>query len=450
MIILKKILGLLCISSSEKLIHKLIRSAVGSFGLKLLNISINLAISVLLARTLGAEGFGTHAYVVALLTLLTIPATLGFDRLLVREISIYRASKRHQYIKGILFWSFKITLIISIILGICTGLIFWIFPTIRISNSLNETYLLLAFCILPLISLNSLREAALKGFNDIVLGQISGSVIAPGVLLLGIFIFHKFVPHKFEPIFSIAIYGLSYLIAFLTSTFLLKRRYSIKKFIEPVYLQSKWLKSSIPLMLLTVMQILSVRVDLLMLGVISGAQSVGVYVVVSRFSQQMYMVSAVIGGVLLPSIAELYSEGEMIRLQKLITKSSRVAVAASSVLALSLFLFSDYLLLLFGSDFQRGRLTLEILVIGQIVNISMGAVGAILTMTSNEKYLVLSVGMSTILNVFLNFILIPKIDIEGAAIATTSSLVLWNLVSYYFVKKKTGIESSFIGSALTR
>ena len=202
-------------------------------------------------------------------------------------------------------------------------------------------------------------------------------------------------------------------------------------------------------MLLTLMQILNVRVDLMMLGSISGASSVGIYVVVSRLTQQMYIVSAVINNSMLPSIAKLYNQGEIVTLQRIITKSARVSTAASLLVSIVLIAFSNPLLSLFGSDFKSGNFALSILVFGQIINISTGAVGSILTMSNNEIFLITSITLSTLLNVSINLVLIPKMDITGAAIATSVSLAVWNIMSYYFVKKKTGIESSFIGNKVT-
>lgn len=445
MIVIDRIHNFVFSHLSSRLAKQLVGSAVGSFGLKLLSVALNLGLSIFLARTLGAEGFGTYAYIVAMLTMLMIPATLGLDRLLVREIAIYRGSDQAQCIKGIISWSFRITLVVSVALGLLASLVFWQLPLFKVNGAHSTGFLWLAFLTLPLLCLNSLQEGALKGFSDVVVGQISGSVVAPGVLLLGSLAFYRFFPGFFNPQYSLAIYAIAAVMALLSSTFLLKRRYTANPSIEPAYSCTVWLSSSLPLMLLTVMQILNVRVDLLMLGAMSGVESVGVYVVVTRLTQQMYLITAVIGVVLLPSIAGLYSTGDRAKLQRLITASSRASIAISSVFGLGLFLFSDTLLLLFGDDFQSGGLTLDILVVGQIVNISLGAVGSILTMTSNEKFLVISIGVSTVMNIALNYLLIPVMNIEGAAIATTTSLIVWNFMSYYFVRKQTGIEPSFLG-----
>ncbi|MDJ0571261.1 MAG: polysaccharide biosynthesis C-terminal domain-containing protein, partial [Pleurocapsa sp. MO_192.B19] len=53
-----------------------------------------------------------------------------------------------------------------------------------------------------------------------------------------------------------------------------------------------------------------------------------------------------------------------------------------------------------------------------MVNVSTGSVGLLLNMTGNESYTLISRVSSTVLNVVLNALLIPRWGLEGAAIAT--------------------------------
>jgi O-antigen/teichoic acid export membrane protein len=93
---------------------------------------------------------------------------------------------------------------------------------------------------------------------------------------------------------------------------------------------------------------------------------------------------------------------------------------------------------------------LLILLVGQVVNAGCGPVAQLLNMTGYEKYTLRGVGVSTILNVVLNVILIPKYGIAGAAVASALTLVGWNLILVYFVARELGINSSVINSLLFR
>ena len=52
--------------------------------------------------------------------------------------------------------------------------------------------------------------------------------------------------------------------------------------------------------------------------------------------------------------------------------------------------------------------------------------------------------VGAILNLVLNYLLIPKMGIEGAALASMISLSTWNLVMVYFVKREFGFYTFYI------
>jgi O-antigen/teichoic acid export membrane protein len=65
-------------------------------------------------------------------------------------------------------------------------------------------------------------------------------------------------------------------------------------------------------------------------------------------------------------------------------------------------------------------------------------------MTGNQNIYASILFFGAILNVVLNLILIPKYGINGAAIASMSSLIVWNLSMVLVVKKKFGFYTFYI------
>ena len=68
-----------------------------------------------------------------------------------------------------------------------------------------------------------------------------------------------------------------------------------------------------------------------------------------------------------------------------------------------------------------------------------GSVAIILNMTGKEKVFRNIIFVALVINILLNLLLIPKFGIEGAAIASASSLIFWNLYSVYYVYKELGV-----------
>ncbi len=148
-----------------------------------------------------------------------------------------------------------------------------------------------------------------------------------------------------------------------------------------------------------------------------------------------------------PVVSSLYTAGELQRLQRIVTISARVVLLGSLPVALSMIIFSRWILLtVFGADFVSGATALAILSAAQIINAGMGSVGLLLVMTGHERDTATGVGIAAVMNVALNALLIPVWGIEGAAIATAISVATWNILLAVWVYQRLGIYTTAAGS----
>ena len=65
-------------------------------------------------------------------------------------------------------------------------------------------------------------------------------------------------------------------------------------------------------------------------------------------------------------------------------------------------------------------------------------------MTGNQNIYASILLIGALLNIVLNLILIPLYGINGAALASMSSLIVWNLSMVLVVKKKFGFYTFYI------
>lgn len=442
---LNKISIIFAKSKTDSLRNRLIRGAVGSFGLKIAGTGLTFIRSLMFARLLGTDGLGIYAYAITWVGLLTIPAKLGLSQLIVREIAIYQTQSAWGLMGGLLRWSNQAVLIASIALALIAGGIAW---NLQVDTNFQ---MILALCValisLPIASLTNLRVSAMRGLHQVVLGQLPEVLIAPLLLITFTGSGYLILKEDLSTSWVVAMHVLAMGITFLIGVRLLNRALpKVVKDAVPKYQARKWLSSGLPLMFLGAMHIINSQTDVLMLGALKGAEAVGIYVVVNRLSSLIVFMLISVNSVLAPNIASLYAEGKIEQLQRVITKSSRVVFFASFCVTGSLIGFSYWFLLLFGKDFIQGQNTLIILCIGQLVSAAAGPVDLILNMSGYENYTAMSMGASAVLNVILNVLLIPQWGIEGAAIATASSMIIWNIFSFTWVRKKVGIDSTALGN----
>ena len=429
---------------THSLRSRLARGAAGIFALKVTSIGLFFIIGLLLARILGTAGYGTYSYVLAWVGVLSVPAVLGLDRMLVRDIASYHARSEWCMIKGLLHWSNKIVLLVSLAIVFLAAIIAIILSSFSVTSMLVSFWV--SLLILPFASLTRLRQASLQGFHRVVQGQLPELLIQPMLMLVLTGIAYFFWERCLTAQGAVGINVVTVVITFVVGVqFLLKTLPKDVKETSPAYQARIWLRSALPLMFISGMQIINTHTDIIMLGTIKGAEAAGIYSIVNRGAALITFVLFAVNVPLAPVISSLYAAKDMKRLQHVITKSSRIILLYSLPIGISLIVFRNWFLLLFGQEFTQGETALIILSIAQLFSAAMGSVGLSLIMTGHERNTAIIAGSSAILNVVLNVILIPKWGLEGAATATACNIIIRNILSAIWVYKKLGISSIAMG-----
>ena len=90
-------------SPSQFDLRRLLVSASATGVLQVVSLVLGFATAVLLARFLGAEGYGRYVVALTWANLLMIPAILGLNVFLVRGIAVYQVKEMWSLMKGLLF-----------------------------------------------------------------------------------------------------------------------------------------------------------------------------------------------------------------------------------------------------------------------------------------------------------------------------------------------------------
>ncbi len=423
--------------------HRFIKGVAGSLGLKIAYTGLTFLTSVIIARLLSVKGFGIYTYVLAWVNLLRVPATLGLDQVVTREVAIYKTQSNWGLMRGLLSWTNKVVLPASIVLTLIVIGIGWIAMG---SNPIMAWAFCISMVTLPLHSLRKLRLSAMKGLHKVVQGLAPEFLVAPLLLLIFTGFAYLLLGEKLNVIWILGIRIFVVAITFTIGAIWLYRMLpqEVNNSI-PEYKTSDWLGSALPLILFEGMHLINSRLDIFMLGAIKGVEAVGIYAVVNRGVQLIIFVLAAVNSVLAPTIASLYTEGKKQELQKIVTKSSRLVLLCSCVVSGTLIICSYWYLLIFGAEFIQGQNALIILAGGKLFDAATGSVSFLLTMTGHEKYIAFSVAISAMINTLLNIWLIPQWGINGAAIATAITMILVNLLNVIWTQNKIGINPTAFG-----
>lgn len=419
----------------------LLRGGIGSLIVRMSSYLIGLLMAVALARTLGADGYGTYAFILSVVTLLAMPVQAGLPTLVTRETARNHADQNWPMLRGLWRWSERVVLVMSGLVFAITLLMIQIFADGVPADYRVTFYFSLA--LVPLVALGNLRGAALYGLRRVVAGQVPQSILQPVILVFFLMAAYVLASRPLRPQEAMALHVIAAGGALLVGIVLLRASTppALRTVQNAVYDRSSWTKAIIPLTLVSAVQLINNQADMLMLGLFSTAAEVGVYRVAASsvilMSFGLQAVNLVIG----PHIARMYQQSDLERLQRLVTVSGWVTLLLA-LPVLFVFLLSGEFLLgwIFGEEFSTGYPALVILCLGHLVNVMMGSVALLLNMTGFEKETAKGVAIAALVNIALNLALIPRFGMQGAAIATSSSLVLWNILLWSAARRRTGIS----------
>ena len=419
----------------------LARGGVGSLSLKLLHAGLTLLLAVLLARLLGPTQYGIYSFAFALITLLAVPLQMGLPLLLVRETAKGRARSDAKLVYGIWRWSVTIVLVGSVLV-ILIGAILLFAGWRELSHATRWSFFW-GLLVIPLIALGSLHGAALRGLDRVVLGQLPDYVMRLGFLATILLLWWLW-SQEFTAPRAMAFHVVAGALALAISHIFLRRcrTAEIASSNLEKWRPRSWLKSMLPLGFIAATQVINTRADTLLLGLLTDAESVGLYQVAVQGAQAVAFGLGSINLVAAPHFAGLHEQRLKQKLQRLVTLSGRTVLLIALLVVVSLVLSGEVLIMLiFGLEYRMAYLPLMILAVGQLANAGFGLAGMLLTMTGHEIATARGMALTAGLNIALNLVLIPIFGIGGAAAATALSMALLNLILWKSARRLLDIDT---------
>lgn len=415
-----------------------LRKATGVGAINLIDRFVGVLLGVLLARWLGADEYGIYAFVMAVISLLLIPAKFGMPNLVMREIAAARSDPQTgvpvRWMKG----PEKAAIISSVLVTVAATLV--VFFTLEDEN-LGQA-LFVGLCLLPVLAVKDLRAYALRAVGWAITAQIV-TVLLPSILaLISVVAMAIYWPDK-------ATYALggrfgATAASLALTVFVLQRAFRNSANLARPEINSTraLLKAGFPFLLISGVAVIMARTDVVMLGILTAPREAGIY---NAALQGALLVSLVINTsntIVAPEFARLHAVGDKVALQKYAVSTARVVLFVAVPIIIVLVLFGQSLLIfLFGLEFGEGAKVLSILAIGYGVALVFGETGFMLNMTGHEATTFRLYAASAVLNVVLNIILIPFLGPAGAALATVATLNIQRILGFLIVRRRLGIST---------
>ena len=411
-------------------------------------------LTFVIAYFFGANGLGDYVLAIIVLKIFTLISKLGLDTASIRYIAEYSSENS---LSSILDFRKKSIFLITTVSIICSLVMYLGANIIAEFIKANPQHIeITSFFILPM-SLFIFHYQNMRGLKEIAgysfffwMSQALFSLIA--ILALTTFTKDPAVP-LYAYLISLIVISIFSVISF---TYFLNKRKRIKELFTDDK-RSESVKNilivSLPLMLAQAVHFIMSWTDKLMLGildspdVISGLSTnsaqIGVYHTAFKLSMFATIGLMAVKSIASPKFAELYKQQEFKLLKKVTQQSTKLIFWTTLPLVALFIFFSENLMLLFGDEFQAGVFAFILLSIGRVFVSFSGAAGNLLQMCGRQVIFMNIAVIGSVINVVLNFSLIPIYGINGSAIATMISLVSFNFLLVYYVKKEFGFYTFY-------
>jgi O-antigen/teichoic acid export membrane protein len=390
---------------------------------KLITAGIGFIVLAFIARELGPDSYGSLAYALALVSLFGVAGHMGLNGIAVREF-IENKNKHSEVLITVSTLKFLGVVVAFVLLNAYAA----------ISNGLDSLEFKLCFILsLSLIlqpvdvldyfyqSESQSRYVTIARLVSIILGAI--------VKLSVVFVTYSILWVAVGHVIQLAIFSLVLLVFYLRSG-----------------ISDTWQRPSLPLIkkmlsegwmvyLGTFFSVIYLKIDLVMLGEISGKVETGVYAVASQISEAFYFLPAVIAASFFPKIITARSTSDEVygqTLQELISFLFYLAVMISFLIYLTA---EFWLVPIFGDTYVHSVDILRIQIWASIFIFMRAVFSKWIVIERLYIFSLISQGLGALLNVIMNIVLIPLYGAEGAAVATLISYSVASFFSLIFYRK---------------
>lgn len=424
---------------SFQYIRKTLVKGMGQFiSMRIVSITMTYIFQILIARWMGTDDYGFYNIVITLAVVLSYLAALGFPTAMQKFLPQYQLAHEWGKYHGLIHRGIQIALFLGLTILLAAA------PFIYFESMTahKKWIFLFGLILVPVLAFSNVIAAILSAKKKWFVTFFPEMVFQP-VLFVGIGLamrlYHGYLNAE-HLIFS--------MLATQVATLILQLSYFGRELpkegrkSKPEFITKKWLKTALPVLLMTAFLIVMNRADLLLVGFIMGSKSAGVYAAVLTTSELIQIFYKAAINVSNPMIAPMFHKKDMVSLQYLMSHAVRYSAIPCIIIAVLMAVFGHEILRLFGDDFVHGYWPLVIMLGTQVIKVSFGTAGYFLVMTGHQMDIARVYSITVVLDVALIAILTKFFGLPGAALGSMLAMLASCFLLFYKAKKRTGINTS--------
>lgn len=406
-----------------------------AFGIRVVSAVIAFVSQVFLARWMGSFDYGIFVLVWTAAIIVGNLSCLGFHTSVIRFLPEFRARRMMDELRGVLLASRLFVLLASTAFAVAGML------AVRVAAPAMESYYVVPFLLgavcLPMIALSDLLQGISRA-NAWAFSALAPTYITRPVLILAFMAGALLMGFPADAVTALVAAILATYATTIAQLVTVTVRVGRKVPPGPVKVElAAWIAVSLPIFLVEGFSFLLTNADVLMVGAFLAPQDVAVYfAAVKTLALVHFVYFAVKAGVAQRYAA--YTHGDRSRLAAFARETVSWTFWPSLLMAVVVIVLGEPILSLFGPQFTAGYPLLFLLVCGVVARSAVGPAESLLTMSGNQKICAAVYGATLAINVALSVLLIPRLGLWGAALATTLAMVFEATALSFTVWRKLG------------
>lgn len=389
-------------------------------------------LNIYLARALGVEDFGKWSFFYSITSIILLLSYFGINGSSKKYIAEYNKTSN---LKNVLKAAVSARFIVSLIFSLLLALLHKPVASLVGNNDLATLFLIAS----PLVFFSGFVEFIKDVFSGLHRNKY-GFVV--NLLEYGLKFILVWLIFKESSGLSIVVwvFVVSLVVAGLAGIIILFSKYILGKNsdyeLTTKDFMNKIFKYSLPMFVISIGFWIATDIDTVMLGFLKGDYEVGIFSAAKQIIVKLPHISAAISMGAMPIFAKLNKDNKQ-KLKKIFGRLIKINTIVIIIISAIIILLSRWFMpLLYGNNYSASATPLMLLVPYLVMFSYSIFLSSFLDYRGLAKKRAINLIFTIAANVILNYILIPKYGVNGAAIATSLSYLPYFILNWLEVNRE--------------
>lgn len=417
------------------------RTALIAFAIRLFSAALAFLSQILLARAMGEFDYGIYVFVWVFVVIAGNLSCFGFHTSIIKFIPKYQDMNDIGRIRALTMGARIFSMTMATMVALFGFIFIYLFADLVPNYYLVP--ILLGLIALPMIALGDTLDGTSRAHSWPIIALSPTYIIRPILILilfLGAFLLGYAPDAKIALVCAISATYLTTLGQFLIVTLKLSAQYDGTDQNAPrTWNMGLWIKAALPIFVIESLVYLLTNADVLIVGLMLPPDQVAIYFAAAKTMALVHFVYFAVKASAGPRFSELAAANHLNALDTAAKQTATWTFVPTFVIGGTVLALGYPILLLFGSAFTNGYPVMAILFVGILIKSLVGPGEVLLMMVNQQRICAGIYGLCFSCNLMLNFMLIPKFGIFGAAMATAGAMIIEALLLIIVIKIKVGI-----------